>query len=315
MNTPRDLPTSLDLLRGFESAARHLSFTTAAAELFLTQSAVSRQVQQLEEQLGVKLFERRTRALALTEAGTLYYRQVSAALNQLREATAAVRANTTQIVRVTTTVTFASLWLVPRLAAFQARHGDVSVHVVADNSVRDLERLSLDVAIRYCPASAAGPDAERLFGERVTPVASPAFLKRHPVRTLDDMMRLPLLELDDPAGVGMWLSWKVWCETMQLPPPRRNGLAFSHYDQVIQAAIAGQGVALGRFPLADELLADGRLAIALPGRALATRTERAYWMIVAPAARRRDEVRRFTDWLRGEATRPTRRDAAARKRR
>src|SRR5512145_2646961 len=153
----RDLPASLDALRGFEAAARLLSFTAAAAELFLTQSAVSRQVQQLEEQLGVKLFERRTRALALTEAGTQYYRQVSAALNQLREATAAVRANTTQIVRVTTTVTFASLWLVPRLAAFQAKHGDVSVHVVADNSVRDLERLALDVAIRYCPASVAGP--------------------------------------------------------------------------------------------------------------------------------------------------------------
>lgn len=310
MTRLRDLPTSLDLLRGFEAAARRLSFTGAASELFLTQSAVSRQVQQLEEQLGVKLFERRTRALALTAAGELYYRQVSAALNQLREATAAVRANTSQIVRVTTTVTFAALWLVPRLAAFQARHGDVSVHVVADNSVRDLERLSLDVAIRYCPESAAGPGAERLFGEQVAPVASPAFLKRHPVRTLDDLLRLPLLELDDPAGTGVWLSWKVWCETMGLPPPRRSGLAFSHYDQIIQAAMAGQGIALGRFPLVDELLADRRLAVALPGRALATRMERAYWLIVSPAAGRREDVRRFAGWLRGEAARQARRGSA-----
>src|SRR5512145_2228791 len=112
----RDLPASLDALRGFEAAARLLSFTAAAAELFLTQSAVSRQVQQLEEQLGVKLFERRTRALVMTDAGDRYYREVSKALNALREATAAVRAQTTPVVRVTTTLTFASLWLVPRLA-------------------------------------------------------------------------------------------------------------------------------------------------------------------------------------------------------
>ena len=99
----RDLPASLDLLRGFEAAARLLSFTSAAAELHLTQSAVSRQVQQLEEQLGVKLFERRTRALILTEAGERYYREVSKALALVRDATSAVRAKTEPIVRVTTT--------------------------------------------------------------------------------------------------------------------------------------------------------------------------------------------------------------------
>ena len=117
----RDLPASLDLLRGFEAAARLLSFTSAAAELHLTQSAVSRQVQQLEEQLGVKLFERRTRALILTEAGERYYREVSKALALVRDATSAVRAKTEPIVRVTTTASFASLWLVPRLAQFQIR--------------------------------------------------------------------------------------------------------------------------------------------------------------------------------------------------
>jgi DNA-binding transcriptional LysR family regulator len=303
MNTQRDLPVSLDLLRGFESAARLLSFTAAAAELFLTQSAVSRQVQQLEEQLGVKLFERRTRALALTEAGDLYYREVSKALNLLREATATVRADPAPVVRVTTTGTFASLWLVPRLAAFQAQHPDVLVHIAADSRMRDLERLSLDVAIRYCPEAMAGPGAERLFGERVAPVASPAFLRKHRVRSLDDLMQLPLLELDDPGGTGVWLSWKVWCEAMKRPLSRRNGLSFSHYDQVIHAAIAGQGVALGRFPLVDEFLADQRLAVALTGREFATQLERAHWLIVSPPASRRAEVKSFTNWLRAEAQR------------
>jgi DNA-binding transcriptional LysR family regulator len=303
MNTQRDLPVSLDLLRGFESAARLLSFTAAAAELFLTQSAVSRQVQQLEEQLGVKLFERRTRALALTEAGDLYYREVSKALNLLREATATVRADPAPVVRVTTTGTFASLWLVPRLAAFQAQHPDVLVHIAADSRMRDLERLSLDVAIRYCPEAMAGPGAERLFGERVAPVASPAFLRKHRVRSLDDLMQLPLLELDDPGGTGVWLSWKVWCEAMKRPLSRRNGLSFSHYDQVIHAAIAGQGVALGRFPLVDEFLADQRLAVALTGREFATQLERAHWLKVSPPASRRPEVKSFTNWLRAEAQR------------
>lgn len=301
MTRKRDLPVSLDLLRGFESAARLLSFTAAAGELFLTQSAVSRQVQQLEEQLGVKLFERRTRALVLTEAGELYCREVSKALNQLREATATVRANPAPVVRVTTTATFASLWLVPRLAAFQAKHPDVSVHIAADSRMRDLERLSLDVAIRYCPEAMAGPGAERLFGERVAPVASPGFLRNHRARSLDDLLRLPLLELDDPGGTGVWLSWKVWCEVMKRPPPRRGGLSFSHYDQVIQAAIAGQGVALGRFPLVDDLLADRRLAFALPVREFATQLERAHWLIVSPVASRRPEVKAFTNWLRAAA--------------
>lgn len=308
MNPSRDLPASLDLLRGFEAAARLLSFTTAASELFLTQSAVSRQVQQLEEQLGVKLFERRTRALVLTEAGDQYYREVTKALNQLREATAAVRARTTPIVRVTTTVTFAALWLVPRLTSFQADHGDISVHVVADNTLRDLERLSLDVAIRYSTAALAGPGAVPLFGERVTPVASPAFLKKHRVRTPDDLLRLPLLELDDPSGTGLWLSWKVWCEVMKLPRPR-TAIAYSHYDQIVQAATAGQGIALGRFPLVDEYLADGRLALALPDRRYETEVQRSYWLIVTPAAARRDEVKVFAEWLRAEAARAERRAA------
>lgn len=294
----RDLPLSLDLLRGFEAAARRLSFTAAAAELFLTQSAVSRQVQQLEEQLGVRLFERRTRAMVLTAAGERYYRDVTRALALLREATAAVRARPAPVVRVTTTVTFASLWLVPRLAAFQARHHDIQVHVAADNTVRDIDRLSLDLAIRYCPAAVAGPQAERLFGEDVAPVCAPVLLKGRRIRTPEDVLQLPLLDLDDPTSNVMWLSWKVWAEAMKVErPPGARALTFSHYDQLVQAAIAGQGVALGRFPLIDPLLADGRLVRALKGRQYATSAERAYWLIVAPTAAQRDEVKVFTDWL------------------
>jgi DNA-binding transcriptional LysR family regulator len=295
----RDLPASLDLLRGFEAAARLLSFTTAAAELFITQSAVSRQVQQLEEQLGVKLFERRTRALVLTDAGDRYYRDVAKALAQLREATAAVRAQTTPVVRVTTTLTFASLWLVPRLAAFQKAHEDISVHVVADNIVRDLDRSSLDIALRYCPEEMAGPGAEQMFGEEVAPVAAPAFLKGQRIRSVDDLLRQPLIELEDPTGTALWLSWKVWCEAMGVARPRTSrGLTFSHYDQVVQAAVAGQGVALGRFPLLDPFVAERRLTLPLKGRQYATLARRAYWLVVASGAAQRPEVQTFIGWLR-----------------
>lgn len=295
----RDLPASLDLLRGFEASARLLSFTAAASELFLTQSAVSRQVQQLEEQLGVKLFERRTRALVLTDAGDRYFRDVSKALNQLREATAAVRVKTTPVVRVTTTLTFASLWLVPRLASFQKEHEEISVHVVADNTVRDLERNSLDVALRYCPEEMAGPGAERLFGEQVAPVAAPSLQKAQRIRSVEDLLRLPLIELEDPNGTALWLSWKVWCEAMGVARPRTSrGLTFSHYDQVVQAAVAGQGVALGRFPLLDPFVVQRRLALPLKGRQYATLARRAYWLVAAPGAAQRPEVQTFIAWLR-----------------
>jgi DNA-binding transcriptional LysR family regulator len=223
-----------------------------------------------------------------------------------------VRARTTPIVRVTTTVTFAALWLVPRLTSFQAEHGDISVHVVADNTLRDLERHSLDVAIRYSTPALAGPGAVPLFGERVTPVASPALLRKHRVRTPDDLLRLPLLELDDPSGTGLWLSWKVWCEVMKLPRPR-TAIAYSHYDQIVQAATAGQGIALGRFPLVDEYLADGRLERALPDRRYEADVERSYWLIVTAAAARRDEVQIFAEWLRREAARAQRRAPRARR--
>lgn len=298
----RDLPASLDLLRGFEATARLLSFTAAATELFLTQSAVSRQIQQLEEQLGVKLFERRTRSMALTDAGRLYYQEVSRALALLREATAAVRAESTPIVRVTTTVTFASLWLVPRLAQFQAEHDGISVHVVADNVVRDLERAGLDAAIRYCPRQAVDDDAISLFDEQVAPVASPRLLKGRKITTAEELLRLPLLDIDDPNTTTIWLSWDAWCEAMKLKRPRASrGLTFSHYDQIVQAAIAGQGVALGRFPLVDPALANRQLVLPLKDKRFATSAHRAYWLVVSPNARR-PEVRIFADWVQKQAS-------------
>lgn len=300
MNKHRDLP-SLDLLKAFEAAARLLSFTRAGAELFLSQSAVSRQIQQLETQLGVPLFIRRTRALLLTEAGQRYYRDVSQALHQLRDAGATlVAARGDRVVTVTTAMTFASLWLVPQLADFQQQHPDIAVHVAADNAVRDLERDRMDVAIRYSTRELAGPGAVRLFGERVLPVCSPRLLEQHALREPADLQHFVLLNFEDPQQLTPWLTWDVWFEVMQLPlPAARSLLRFSHYDMMLRAALNGQGVALGRLPLIAPLLEDGSLVAPLAeARYSASTRDRAYWLMTTPAARERPEVQTFMRWIR-----------------
>jgi LysR family glycine cleavage system transcriptional activator len=300
----RDLP-SLDLLKGFEAAARHLSFTKAGEELFLTQSAISRQVQALEEQLGVQLFQRRIRALLLTDEGQRYYRAVCTALDELRAATAAVRAGQgSASLTVATTVTFATLWLVPRLAQFQAAHPGIQVRLVADNRIQDLERDRIDVAVRYCPPAVAGPGAIRLFGVRVLPVASPEVVRAARLKRPEDLARCVLLEYDD-AERTPWLTWRVWFETMRVPMPAPAGMVrFSQPDQVIHAAVAGQGVALGSVPLADELLRTGRLVAPFGSRHTAPGQARAYYAIVAPRAADRPAAQAFVGWLRAAASDP-----------
>jgi len=295
--TTRELP-SLDLLKGFEAAARLLSFTKAGEELFLTQSAISRQVQALEDQLGIKLFQRRTRALLLTEEGERYYKAVRVALDDLRAATASVRAvGHSAILTVSTTVTFASLWLVPRLATFQSVQQGAQVRLVAENRLQDLDRESIDIAVRYCPPAIAGRGATKLFGERVLPVASPQLTARVKLAQPQDLARAVLLEYEGVPHT-VWLTWSVWFETMKVPMPTPLGtLRFTQYRQIIQAAVAGQGVALGRVPLVDKLLRAKEL-VAPFGRTQTTAAEsRAYYVVVNPRSAGRAEVRAFIDWL------------------
>ncbi len=294
---------ALDLLVGFESAARHLSFTKAGTELFLTQSAVSRQIKELEDQLGVPLFERRHRALVLTEAGQQFYASAAQVLTTMRSATEKLRTRSgrRRPLSVTTTNSFASLWLIPRLAGFTRDHPGVDVRIMAETRVQDLERDGLDVAIRHGPASLAGPGAVRLFGERVFPVCSPKLLNKTPLEKPADLARHVLLQYDDPDGRHPWLHWKTWLEVERMADLRPAGtLAFSGYEQIIPAAVAGHGVALGRSPLVKDLLGSGDLVA--PFRSSAD-PARAYFAIVAKSAADRPEVARFVAWLREEAKR------------
>ena len=293
---------SLDLLRGFEAAARLLSFTRAGEELHLTQSAVSRQMQELESQLGTKLFERRHRALALTDAGQQFYPAAAQVLATMRAATDRLRAQAgRRSLAVTTTHSFAALWLIPRLAGFTRAHAGVDVRISADTRVQDLERDGLDVAIRHGPASLAGPNAERLFGERVFPVCSPKLLRdaRRPLDSPGDLRHHTLLLYDDPDARHPWLHWRTWLEVERLAELKPAGrLSFSGYEQIIAAAIAGHGVALGRSPLVKDALASGELVA--PFKRTAD-PARAYYAIVSRHAAGRPEVAEFVAWLKREA--------------
>ncbi len=293
---------SLDLLRGFEAAARLLSFTRAGEELYLTQSAVSRQIQELEAQLGVPLFHRRHRSLALTEAGQQLYPAAAQVLATMRTVTDRLRAQAgKRALALTTTHSFAALWLIPRLAGFTRAHPGVEVRITADTRCQNLEREGLDVAIRHGPASLAGPDAQRLFGERVFPVCSPKLAAdpKRPLREPADLRLHVLLQYDDPDGRHPWMHWKTWLEVAGVADLKPAGsLLFSGYEQIVPAAIAGHGVALGRTALVREALASGELVAPFSREA---DPARAYFAIVAKGAEARPEVIAFIAWLKAEA--------------
>jgi len=291
----------LDLLVGFEAAARHLSFTKAGDELYLTQSAVSRQIKELEDQLGVALFQRRHRALALTEAGQQFYAAAAQVIGTMRTATERLRtqAGRRRPLAVTTTHSFAALWLIPRLAGFTREHPGVDVRITADTRVQDLERDGLDVALRHGPSALAGPNAIRLFGEKVFPVCSPKLLKKTPLARPGDLRNHILLHYDDPDVRHPWLHWKTWLEVERIADLRPAGtLSFSGYEQIIPAAVAGHGVALGRSPLVQDLLESGELVAPFKSQA---DPARAYFAIVAKSAATRPEVTAFVEWLKTEA--------------
>lgn len=298
--TLRRLP-SLDFLRGFEAAGRQLSFTLAAQELFLTQSALSRQVKALEDALGVPLFVRRHRALELTAAGRAFHRDVTEQLQRIAGAAEALRAPEREPgLTVSTTVSFASLWLIPRLPSFRAQHPGTDVYVSADDRVVDLARGDVDIAVRYLADADAPRTAVKLFGERLLPVASPRLVKRGPpLATPKDLARHVLLNLDEPTGAMPWLNWPAWLNSNGASGLKPAGMIrFSLYDQLIQATVDGQGVALGRIPLIAGLLERGKLVAPFPKR---YDSPRGYFALVATHAGARAETAAFIAWLRDEA--------------
>ncbi|HVL59291.1 MAG TPA: transcriptional regulator GcvA [Burkholderiaceae bacterium] len=301
MATDRKEIPPLELLRAFEAAARRLSFTLAADELFLTQSAVSRQIKALEEHLGVPLFERRHRALVLNEAGQSLYRTTADVLERLRQTTRELRRDRrSRAFTVTTTISFASLWLVPRLSQFVRDHPGIDVRIAATSRVMDVRRESIEFAVRYLPREKA--EGIPIFGEQMLPLCSPALARdrSRPLREPQDLAAHTLLHpsLDDigPGYAGYAeLGWPQWLESMGLRDLKPAGaLRFSQYDQLVQAAIDGQGVALGRLPLLADLVRARKLVRPF---ASSVDSPRAYYLIEGPGVARNPDAVAFRDWL------------------
>jgi LysR family glycine cleavage system transcriptional activator len=302
--TLRTRPISVGQLRAFEAVARHLNFRVAADELALTQSAVSRQIQSLEQEVGVSLFLRHTRAVEMTAAGAQLLRAVLPSLERIDSTVLQIRRSAgRKSVVISTWASFASMWLIPRLEAFQSEHPDIDIRIDATDVSVDMDTSDVDVALRYTAPANAPAGAVRLFGEQLTPVASPWLLKSgHTLQRGEDLANFALIEASDAHRTQHmeWLTWRRWLDEHQCEKvePKR-WLYFNYAHQIAQAALTGQGVALARMPMVADSLASGSLVEILPGMRL--ESPLVYWLIVGPRSTARPEIVAFCQWLEGQA--------------
>lgn len=287
---PRKLPP-LTTLPAFEAAARHLSFTKAAEELFVTHGAISRAVKNLEDQLGVTLFERGTRSVRLTTVGEPYARAVRETLDQLALATASATArHSDTTLNVSTSAGFAGKWLVPRLYRFHHARSDIDVRVSTTGTLTNFLGDGIDVAIRYGAGNYPGLTTEFLADEEVFPVCSPRLLEgSHPLRAPGDLRHHTLIRDAYPID---WATWLASAGIEGVDPD--SGLTFDSYTFAVEAAVQGEGVALGRTMLVGGDLAAGRLIRPFEH---AIKAYSSFYLVYPPDAIRRSKVKAFRDWI------------------
>jgi LysR family glycine cleavage system transcriptional activator len=306
MNPQRHRLLAIGPLRAFEAVARRLSFRAAAEELHLTQPAISRQIRGFEDELGTALFLRGTRHVELTGAGVTLLRTVEPMLAQLDATVRHIRvAQRRQPVGVTTFASFASMWLLPQLQGFQAANPASDIRISADDEFAQPDDPEFDIGLRYCRSEDAPPGSTQLFGEVLTPVASPALLARLPLATPADLARHTLLEEDDHKPSAEYVSWRRWLDGHAPASLEPTGWIYLNFTyQRIQAALAGQGVALARMALAIESIQRGDLVEPF-GPGLRIASPYAYWLIRWPGRRERPVLESFERWIlqRAEATR------------
>lgn len=295
MSFPHDpdrLP-SLNALRAFAVAGRHLSFTRAAAELKVTQGAVSRLVRQLEDDLGVTLLRRSARGLELTPAGAAFLPGLSDAFERLNAATRLVRrpSRPASHLAIAMLPTFAMRWFMPRLADFQRLHPGITVDVTSADRPIDFQAEPIDVGIQYGQADWPGVIAEFLMAETVILVASPALLKARPLKQPADLRHHVLLTHSTRPD-----AWREWFVAAGLKAPRASrGPAFEHFFMSIEAAVNGLGLALVPDIFVQEELADGRLTEPLPRHRVVRRG--GYYLLHLPGREREPAIKAFRDWL------------------
>lgn len=297
---PRRLPP-LNALRAFEAAARHLSFTNAADELHVTQGAISHQVKQLEEWLGLKLFERRGHSLTATVVGKAYAADLSRLLDALASSTERLAGDNTLAgpLRITALPSFVARWLVPRLGRFRALHPGIHLQVTSEVASHDFSRGGFELAIRLGLGRWPGLEADLISREHLSPLCSPAVLQQRPLRTVVDLQAHTLLH-DQPGDLWpRWLSLAGANRSQTASAAMREGPEFNDSALVLQAAAEGHGVALGRVFLASADIAAGRLvkpfALDLPN-------DFSYWLVYPKAAASQPRLTAFRDWLLAETS-------------
>jgi LysR family glycine cleavage system transcriptional activator len=281
----------LSAIRVFEAASRHLSFTKAAAELGMTQAAVSYQIKVLEEKVGQPLFLRKTRQVALTQAGAQFAPEVSEAFNKLGSAFETLSNDISGTLRVSIGPTFASNWLASRIGHFQIENPSLALRLEQSSKFVDFNRNPVDLAIRAGPGDWPGLACHKLFESNFTPMLSPTLAQSiGGVTTPSDILKLPLIDPTDP-----W--WKIWFEAAGLDPTLLEGRTDSKMGtQSVEAqiAIAGGGVAILTPAFNRHELELKRLIQPFD---IIGRTGSAYWLAYPEARRNVPKIRVFRDWI------------------
>ena len=285
---------SLNGLRAFEAAARHLSFTLAASELNVTQTAISHQIRRLEEELGIRLFIRQNRALALTPEARDYLPGVRAAFNDLRLATdRLLRKDDDKVLTVSTLASLAAKWLLPRLTDFQEAHPGIDVRITTSTSLVDFQRDDVDTAIRYGRGQWPGLRADWLMADELFPVCSPSLLRGDkPLRQPEDLKGYPLLHTSNANSD----DWRLWLTAAGLPADiaKQPGITFDMIFMTIQAAIDGIGVAMGRTSYVSDDIAKGRLVVPFK---IALPADAGFYLVSPEGRREAPKLAAFRQWM------------------
>ena len=289
---------SLNGLRAFEAAARHLSFTNAATELNVTQTAISHQIRRLEEELGIQLFVRQNRALALTPQAKDYLPGVRAAFNDLRLATdRLLRKDNDHVLTVSTLASLAAKWLLPRLSAFQEAHPGIDVRITTSTALVDFRSGDVDAAIRYGRGHWPGVRADWLTADELFPVCSPALLTgNRPLRSPQDLADHTLLHTS-----GVYDDdWRLWLTAAGLPADisKLPGLTFDLILMTVQAALDGIGVAMGRTSYVEADIAKGRLVVPFK---ITLPTDAGFYLVSPEGRADTPKLAAFRQWLKASS--------------
>ncbi|PRX20172.1 DNA-binding transcriptional LysR family regulator [Paraburkholderia sp. BL18I3N2] len=277
MIKPRKRLPPLNAVGAFEASARLLSFTRAAEELNLSQGAVSRQIQVLEERIGVPLFNRRHREIELTKAGMVFQQAIAQSLMSIRRAVAIIENLESTSVTIAASVAMSSFWLMPAIIRFRERHPEIDIRVLASDQPVDPRREAVDLAIHYGDGHWPGLAKYKLFDEEIFPVCSPSYLEQHSIQSACDLQNEVLIDVE--AGLSICNCWDDWFELAGVEPrDHHSSIRVSNFDLAYRAACAGKGVALAWSYGCTEMIEDGRLVRPL---AISVRTRLSEYIVTA----------------------------------